>query len=239
LTAQPLTTPEARAGLRQRLIEHSQAIGDQTLSRLYREEWLRRFHDEVNPPRPPFQARRPFQRGRFFKPPEPPVGSQARAIASAGIDATLARALILGFVSFPEGLHHHTEQLASLRIADQGLSRLRDRLVDAAYSGETLDREALATILRDSGAAADLEKARRTGTMAFSFTRSDTAPERAVRDLGTAIDALTADGEIGAALAAATERLKEGEEEAFEEQRRLLFAREEIKERLASLAGSE
>ena len=239
LTAQPLTTPEARAGLRQRLIEHSQAIGDQALSRLYREEWLRRFQDEVTPARPQFQARRPFQRGRFFKPPEPPVGSQARAIASAGIDATLARALILGFVSFPEGLHHHAEQLASLRIADQGLSRLRDRLVDAAYSGQTLDREALATILRDSGAASDLEKARRTGTMAFSFTRSDTDPDRAVRDLGTAIDALTADGEIGAALAAATERLKEGEEDAFEEQRRLLFAREEIKERLASLAGSE
>ena len=75
--------------------------------------------------------------------------------------------------------------------------------------------------------------------MAFSFTRSDAVPERAVRDLGTAIDALMADGEIGAALQAATERLKEGQEEAFEEQRRLLFAREEIKERLASLAGSE
>jgi DNA primase len=75
--------------------------------------------------------------------------------------------------------------------------------------------------------------------MAFSFTRSDTAPDRAVGDLGTAIDTLMADEEIGAALRAATERLKEGQDDAFEEQRRLLFAREEIKERLASLAGSE
>ncbi len=75
--------------------------------------------------------------------------------------------------------------------------------------------------------------------MAFSFTRSDTAPERAVRDLGTAIDALMADGEIGAALKAATERLKEGEADAFEEQRRLHSQREEIKERLASLAGTD
>jgi DNA primase len=245
LAAQPLATPEARAGLRQRLIEHSQAIGDQTLSRLYREEWLRRFQDQVNPPRQhghqqPFRRQfAPGQRGRFFKPPEPAVGSEARAIASIGIDATLARALILGFVSFPEGLQHHAEQLASLGIADQGLSRLRDRLVDAAYSAQTLDREALATILRDSGAASDLEKARRTGTMAFSFTRSDTAPDRAVRDLGTAIDALMADGEIGAALQAATERLKEGDEDALEEQRRLHLARRDNNERLASLAGSE
>jgi len=151
----------------------------------------------------------------------------------------MARALILGFTNFPEALHDHCEQLASLPIGEAPLARIRDRLVDAAISGETLDRETLATILRDSGAAADLEKARRTGTMAFSFTRSETDPDRAVRDLGTAIDALMADGEIGVALAAATERLKEGEEDAFEEQRRLLLAQKANNERLASLAGSD
>lgn len=242
LQAQPLTTPEARAGLRQRLIEHSQAIGDQALARLYRDEWLRRFHDEVTPARPPFQPRQSFRtnrRGGRWVPPEPPTGAAARAIATTGIDRTMARALVLGFVNFPEALEHHCEQLASLPIGEATLARIRDRLVDAAVSGEMLDRETLATILRDSGAAADLEKARRTGTMAFSFTRSETAPDRAVRDLGTAIDALMADGEIGAALKAATERLKEGEEDAFEEQRRLHSQREEIKERLASLAGSD
>jgi DNA primase len=136
-------------------------------------------------------------------------------------------------------LEQHCEQFASLPIGEAPLARIRDRLVDAAVSGEMLDRETLATILRDSGAAADLEKARRTGTMAFSFTRSETDPDRAVRDLGTAIDALMADGEIGAALQAATERLKEGEEDALEEQRRLHLARMENNERLASLAGSE
>jgi DNA primase len=242
LRAQPLSTPEARAGLRQRLIEHSQAIGDQVLSRLYRDEWLRRFHDEIAPVRRPFEPRRSFQsnqRSGRFAPPNPPAGDAARAIAAGGIDRTIARALVIGFANFPEALVEHCEQLASLAIREAHLARIRDRLVDAAVSGETLDRERLATILRDSGTAPDLERARRTGTMAFSFTRSDTAPERAVRDLGTAIDALMADGEIGAALKAATERLKEGEEDAFEEQRRLHSQREEIKERLASLAGSD
>ena len=37
------TTPEARAGLRQRLIDHASAIGDPALARLYREQWLERF----------------------------------------------------------------------------------------------------------------------------------------------------------------------------------------------------
>jgi len=241
LAALPLTTPEARAALRQRLIEHSQSIRDGALARLYRDDWLRRFDETVAPPRQQ-QPRRQFtpnKRGGRFQPPPAPVGSEARAIASTGINANLARALILGFSTFPEALQDHCEPLHALKIADKGLARLRDTLIDAAYSGETLDREALATILASSGAAADLERARRTGTMAFSFTRSDTPPDRAVRDLGIAIDALTADGEIGAALAAATERLKEGQDDAFEEQRRLLFAREEIKERLASLVGSD
>ena len=78
-----------------------------------------------------------------------------------------------------------------------------------------------------------------TGGIGFSFTRSDSDPQRAVRDLGEAIEALSADGEIGAALAEATERLKAGEEQAFEEQRRLHSAREKVKERLASLTGTD
>jgi DNA primase len=162
-----------------------------------------------------------------------------RAIGRSGMDHDHARALILGFAYFPEALPAHCEQLATLAIADRSLAMLRDRLVDAALSGAPLDREGLATILADSGAAEDLERARRAGTLAFSFTRSETEPDKAVRDLEVAIDALTADGDIEVALQAATERLKGGEDEAFEEQQRLHSAREEIKERLASLVGTD
>src|SRR3954468_15544589 len=45
LEAQPLTTPEARAGLRQRLIDHAATIGDPALARLYRDRWLQRFDE--------------------------------------------------------------------------------------------------------------------------------------------------------------------------------------------------
>src|SRR3954468_398326 len=45
LEAQPLTTPEARAGFRQRLIDHASTIGDQALRRLYRDSWLQRFDE--------------------------------------------------------------------------------------------------------------------------------------------------------------------------------------------------
>jgi DNA primase len=154
LEAQPLTTPEARAGLRQRLVDHASTIGDPQLRALYREQWLGKF-DELSPRRAPQQRSGPT-RGRFrngrWAPPEPPVGANARAIAASGIDAPTARALILGFANFPEELPAHCEQLAALPIADRGTARLRDELVDAAFSGAALDRETLATILQADGA---------------------------------------------------------------------------------------
>ena len=243
--AAPLATPEARAGLRQRLVEHSQAIPDPTLRRLYRDQWLGRFDTEIAPQRParPF-ANRPFRPGAAFKggrftTPDPPPGDTARAIGAGGIDRATARALVVGFAYFPEALATHCEQLAALPIADARTARLRDHLVNAAFANPALDRESLATILEAAGAGADLQAARSTGGIGFSFTRSDAEPATAVRDLGVAIEALSADGEIGAALAEATERLQAGEEQAFEEQRRLHVAREKVKERLASLSGTD
>ncbi|HET9810623.1 MAG TPA: DNA primase [Sphingomicrobium sp.] len=237
----PLTTPEARAGLRQRLMEHSQAIGEPELRRLYRDQWLARFDSEFRSVRPPFRRsnNRFDKRTGRWSPPDPPASDTARRIAASGIDTGTARALVLGFAYFPEALPDHVEQLAHLPIAERPLAALRDRIVDAALAGQKLDRDGLLTILHAAGAAPALEQARRTGGIGFSFTRSETEPERAVRDLGVAIDALAAEEEIGAALIEATERLKAGDGQAFDEQLRLHGERERIKERLASLVGTE
>jgi DNA primase len=241
----PLATPEARAGLRQRLVEHSQAIGEPELRRLYRDQWLARFDSEFGSVRPPFRKDSRRSQNRFDKrtgrwtPPETPPGDAMKRIGNRGIDSETAGALVVGFAYFPEALPTHIEQLAQLPIADRPLSSLRDRIVDAALSGQKLDRQGLLTILETAGSAAALEQARRTGGIGFSFTRSDAEPERAVRDLGVAIDALHAEEEIGAALNEATERLKAGDGDAFEEQLRLHVERERIKERLASLVGTE
>jgi len=239
--AAPLTTPEARAGLRQRLIEHSQAIGDPELRRLYRDQWLGQFEREFGSVRPPFRR----QQNRFDKrtgkwvPPAPPASDAARRIGRAGIDTATARGLVLGFALYPEAVSAHLEQLAHLPIADRPLASLRDRIVDAALAHQALDRQKLATILATAGAAATLEQARRAGGRGFSFTRSDADPERAVRDLGVAIDALAAKEEIDAALADALKRFGAGDDEAFEDQRRLKSAQQEVMQRLASLVGTD
>jgi DNA primase len=239
--AAPLTTPEARAGLRQRLIEHSQAIGDRSLASLYRDEWLARFDALVRPQRQHGGgASRPFKkRGKYdpktrrFMPPEGPTSTTARAISAAGIDATMARALIAGFALYPDALSTQLETFAHLPIADHAAAAQRDRLVDAAMSGAVLDRDALAPILAKNN------KTVRHGGIGFSFTRPDTDPAKAARDLASAIDALTASAEVEVALAEATLALATGNDRAFEEQQRLHRARDEIKERLALLAGNE
>jgi DNA primase len=236
LEAQPLTTPEARAGLRQRLIDHAASIGDPALRQLYRDQWLGRFQQDIAPQRQfaPRDRRASFKNGRFV-PPTPPVGDKARAIAASGIDAPTARALILGFANFPEELPAHCEQLASLPIADRNTSKLRDELVNVAFSGTVLDQQSLATILGiDRAAGGTAPRA-----MGFSFTRRDSDPERARSDLAAAVEIIAAAEEVEKALEDATERLKRDfTDEALEEQQRLIEAQHGLRQRLASLAGT-
>ncbi len=238
--AQPLTTPEARAGLRQRLVDHARSIGDPNLGRIYRDQWLERFDRDIAPRR---QMGRQFQPAarrdgpwRPFKPFEPPVGSEARSIATSGIDGPTARALILGFANFPEELPAHCEALAELAIADRKTAHMRDELVNAVVGGAALDREALATILSGDGTASAIA----TRAMGFSFTRRDSDPERARSDLAAALEIIAARQEVGQALDQATERLKQDtSDELYEEQQRLIAAQQGLRERLAQLAGTD
>jgi len=241
LELEPLTTPEAWAGLKQRLVAHAATIGHADLGRIYREDWLNRFYEQRRPagssPQRPFapQSRGNFKAGRFV-PPAPPVREEARAIASTGIDAPTARALMLGFANFPEELPAHCEQLASLPIADRGTARIRDELVNAAFSGAALDRDGVATILGADGATGN----RAPRTMGFSFTRRDSDPDRARSDLAAAVEIIAAAEEVEKALEHATERLKRDfTDEALEEQQRLIEAQRGLRQRLAQLAGTD
>ncbi len=234
--AQPLATPEAKAALRQRLIDHSRAIADPSLARLYREAWLDRFSQHVAPQRPfaPRGRTGSWKQGKWT-PPNPPVGSEARSIARTGVDANTAKALILGFTYFPEELAGHCEALAALPIADGETARARDQLVDAAFSGIALDREAVGTILGDERVGGAIPRA-----LGFSFTRRDSDPARARHDLAAAVEIVAAAAEVDEALAKATERLKQDlTEDALAEQQRLVEARQGLNDRLASLAGTD
>jgi DNA primase len=238
----PLDTPEARAGLKQRLMDHVAAIGDPSLRQLYRDEWLRKFDALVRPQAQQGQGRSLYPRREWkkrdgkFVAPNPPALDSTRGVHRSGIEPAIARALLSGFILYPEALHDHVEELAHLKIADRGCAALRDQLVQIAMSGQHLDREALKTILAEQAQGGDV----RRGAMRFSFTQPGSNPEIALNDLSAALEAVIARTEIEAALSEATRRLREDvSETAYAEQQRLMQAKQSYNDRLASLASYE
>jgi DNA primase len=241
LHAEPLSTPEAWAGLKQRLVAHASAIGHSDLARMYREDWLSRFFAQRRPASAESRPFTPHKRGSFkngrYVPPPAPVGEKSRAIGRTGIDPRTARSLIVGFVNFPEALPDNAEQLAALPIEDHTVLRVRDDLLSQLFSGERLDREALVPIFDTLGVASGTPS---RGAVSFSFTRPDTDPDRARADLAAAIDTLMASDEVERALLEATERFKKDlSDEAYNEQQRLIEAQRGLRQRLALLAGTD
>jgi DNA primase len=237
--AEPLATPEARAGLRRRLVDHVSAIGDADVREQYRNELLARFAALTRPPQQQQQQRwaKPgsFERGDRFQPRQP-LSAGTKGVGSGGLQKDWARAVLAGLLRFPEIIAEHTEAIAALPMPDKGTAELRDALLSGTLLHGALDPAALDTILTSAGAFSLAEKLRRARGLAFSFTRRDADPERALRDLVLVIDTLAAQPGLSAALEAATTRLKaEGDEAAFLEQQRLRQAREEAERQLAAL----
>lgn len=240
MEAEPLATPEAKAGLRRRLLDRTGAIGDPNVREQYRAELMRRFNalTRPSPPSPwsgggPRRTARPspFSRG---------TSAEARALGSAGLGPRLGRAVLAGLLRYPELIAPHAEAVAALRIGVRDAERLRDILLEAALAHGELDQERLHTILSSRGAAALAGQLGSDRELAFSFIRRDAEPERARRDLVLVMDTLAARPGLDAALDAATARLKEGgEESAFLEQQRLRAARDEADRRLAALIEAD
>lgn len=233
LEAEPLATPEARAGFKRRLTDHAQAIRDPDVRAQYLQEFRTRFDAKFasQPMRP-----RPGQRGRFL-PPEAPPGARARAIGGGGVEPMFARAILGGLIRHPAMLLACADAVAALPIGDTELDALRGVLLEAAFDDPQLETAQILTIC-DAQSIGDTARSLGAGRgMAFSFTRGDADPEVARRDLAMAIEALAARPELDAALAAATARLQADWDEAgFAEQTRLLEARRAADARLATLA---
>jgi DNA primase len=234
LAAEPLATPEQKAGLRHRLLDHVSAIRDPHVRDQYRSELLGRFNAlTAPPPRRPWTPGGPGK-GRFE--PRRPVSDQAKALASGGISPKTARSVLHGLLRYPELVAAHAEAIGALPLPDKMAARLRDALLEGAMAHGELDQERLHTILAQAGVAPLAERLRLERGLAFSFNRRDADPERASRDLVLVIDTLAAQPGLSAALEAATARLKEeGDEAAFQEQQRLRAARDEAESRLAAL----
>jgi DNA primase len=237
LEAEPLRTPEQRAGLKRRLIDHAGTIADPDVRDQYRAEFFARL-DTLTPRRqpPPSRGDRRFPPGRTPFVPWRPASAEAKAVGRAGLDPQLTHAVLLGLLRFPALIGEHGEAIAALPIGDSQAAELRDILLEAAMTHAALDPDRLDTILAARGVTALVEALGFRRGLAFSFTRRNADPDRAGRDLVLVIETLAARPGLDAALEAATARLKEaGDEAAFAEQQRLRAARDEADRKLATL----
>ena len=235
LAAEPLDTPEQRAGLKRRLADLAAGIADAGVRAEYQAEFRRRFDAHFAPaPRKPF---RPFdRRAGPYKAPILPVTADAKAVRAAGIDRVLAKAVLAGLIRHPAEIAHHYEILRSLRMTDGALGRLFEAVVDLAVEDHTLDSARLVSILARSGFEAVATDLLRADTMPYSFTRTGGDAARAHADLDEAIAILVAQPEVDGALADATAAMQARfTDEAFERQVALVKEKAALERRLANL----
>jgi DNA primase len=150
----PLTTPEAKAGLKARLKKAAGAIADEETKRLYLKDLLDRAHALLRPaqktftPRPPRPDRLPprgkGQKGRDFAPFGPPPGPTTELKAAIAKPVTRDHERLLGAcIDYPDLCADHAEVLADLSFPAETLSAIRDQLLSAVAEGVFMDRMTL------------------------------------------------------------------------------------------------
>ncbi len=239
--AQPLATPEARAGLRKRLGELANTIQDGDVRFQYQAEFRHRF-DELFATQPrrfdrPFQSRSPRRPGQPWRPEPLPPSRAVHAVNQSGIDPRMTRAAMAGLLRYPGLFAANVDTIGAIRIDDERLDRLRSTAFDLCFSGASLEKDSLETILRETGLGAVIEELKATNALAFSFLRGNAEYNRAVQDLSATIEALAAIPMLDAALQEATDRLGTDTSEAlWSEQQRLREALADAKRALTDLA---
>ncbi|MBC9031585.1 DNA primase [Sphingomonas sp. JC676] len=248
VAAEPLNTPEQRAGLKRRLSELANTIADANVKSEYLAEFRQRIDVHFGRGPREFQPRQQPQAGSrtargsrnargVWQPPEAPPGATMRGVGAGGLDPILAKAVLAGLIRHPAEIARHMEVLGSLRSASGALGKLFEAVINVALEDRQLDSGKVLTILAKSGfdqVASDLLRA---DTLPFSFTRPNGADElKAREDLNEAIAVMVAQPVVDAALAEATQALsRDGSEEAFARQVALSRQRQELQARLANL----
>lgn len=226
--AQPLGSPEDKAGLKARLLDHVDTIQHPDIKSLYRRELLDRYGAFAFPPRP----QRKFKRGggsfRDTPQPTPPEVTQRLRKATAGAFRDMLTAAVLnGLARHPGEIHRHADALLGLAGSDAQLARAVDFLLDSA---QELEPSANSPISGSDNLPPPPDKTR------FSFLMEGCDPDDAREDLAEAVALLVERPALEAAIAAATRRFDTDPDGAFAEQQRLRKRKLEIDSRLGQMA---
>jgi len=231
--AQPLATPEAKAGLKARLMAHVETITHPEIRALYRRELSERFSAFAFPPRSlrhagsgaPRRGRRGTLRDRPMPPPglSPEARGRLAAIMQGSLRQQLLAAVIAGLVRFPQEIARHAEALSTLARMNPETAGLIESLFELA---ETLDSRDELSICESLGLPAP------PTDMPYGFLDESTPTGEACEELAEAVSLLVERPAIEAALAATIARFERDPEGSFAEQERLRAQLARLDERL-------
>lgn len=249
--AQPLDTPEDKAGLKARLMEHVDAIQHPDIRALYKRELMDRYSAYAFPRReftPQFKPGQ-FQPGQFSsrggkwsdrpRPATRPSASSASLLSAAsggGLRDRLATAVLAGLERYPSQIARHAEAIAGLDFALPEQSAVATRLLERAALDVTLDTERQTPTLQTPDTEPPAQRTQ--AGLPLSFLAENADPEEAVRDLAEAVALLVERPALDAALADAAARFEADPEGAFADQQRLLTRKQEFEERLRQISAA-
>ena len=246
--AQPLNTPEDKAGLKARLMAHVESIQHPDIASLYRRELQDRYSEFAFPKREnrwqggqrqPFQPRQGggrWQPGRPAPAPSSPesISRLTARYAGTGLRDALTAAVLAGLMRWPAQIGRHAEALART----PGLDPRFFALIECCDATQALESEDLATILSANGL--EVPGTAEYSGLRFGFLAPDATAEQAAVELSQAIDLLVERPVLEAALAQATTRFEsELSDESFAEQQRLLKRKLEFDKRLRQMASRD
>ena len=216
--AEPLDTPERRAGLKGRLRQAASAVQDKDLAEQYRRELFDRF-DAMFPARRAPAANVPAGAGGRWRPGPPPKlgqtaeGAQAMQSLSRAIEP-VAAALAHGAIDDPERMDDHLEAISRHGFGDAALDGLAQELVRLRFSGQDLDSAALRRHLAQSGHGVLMHEVEKAAAKSGApFLAADKPLGEARIRWSQAFDALTRVSALEDALTSA--RGVPGQDEAF------------------------
>lgn len=197
--AAPVATPEARAGLQQRMAEHAATIADTLVRREYERAAKDRFWGEFGWKKQEVRAARGFiNKTREELRPGSDLSNMGQRI-----DRMIKRAVLLGLSRHPAVLYSHREQLGTLAMPTQALRDWTKLLIGASFARPALEESLIEAILTDASVP-EPERRNITHDLRFSFFRAEADRHMAEKDLGEVINILLFEQEFTPKL----ERLK-------------------------------
>ncbi len=233
--AEPLATPEARAGFGRRLRDHARTIRDEDVRTQYLAMFTQRLKELFTPKE---------KTGRKFFSDDNFVGKRSqkvmKKINEVGIDqAVIIPALFSGFKRHPLLVARHAESFGRLWIASRVLRQMREEIFECVLTfHSTVTPSILDAAIRSAGLAGAWDALDEAIQMAFSFLTADADLTKAENDLAAVIEKLAGSHEIADLLATLNEQLKMTDnwsDAGFEEQARLRAAEFSAMEQLKAL----